>query len=156
MFLSTNVSHISLLIWVAIISYEPVVQSSATFCYPSITLWDVHVDFNLANQSITAITELRPFTSASSNFSELSANITGPPLSGRAYNGIEFDWTNEPDQFVLARKAAIRLQLPAAVFQAAVRGPGGLGRGGAFDNGGFVMLCSRVYVRYKLRSHSVF
>ncbi|TFK41506.1 hypothetical protein BDQ12DRAFT_570247, partial [Crucibulum laeve] len=62
-------------------------RASATFCYPSISLWDVNVSVDLASSNLTHVTELRPF-SASSNFSEFSANISS--LNGQAYNGINF------------------------------------------------------------------
>lgn len=92
--------------------------------------------------------ELHPFSS-SSNFSSLSANVTGAPLFGRAYNGIQFNLTN-PDEFVLERQNATRIQLPAAVFQAAVQSPQGLV--GSFDAGKFVDLSSAVYVSFISRN----
>lgn len=93
--------------------------------------------------NLTNVKELQPFSSAS-NFSSLSANITGPPLNGRAYNGIRFN-LSDPDEFVLRRLEALQLQLPAAVFQAAVQSPEGLL--GSFDADKFVNLATRVYVR---------
>lgn len=74
---------------------------------------------DIASQNITRVTELRPFTT-SSPFSDNSANVTGQPLNGRAYNGIMFNLT-DPDRFVLARANATQLQLPAAVYQAALQ-----------------------------------
>ncbi|PBK94756.1 hypothetical protein ARMGADRAFT_1164356 [Armillaria gallica] len=123
-------------------TYEPEAAASATLCFPSITLWDVNVNLDLASGNITRVTELRPFSS-SSNFSSLSANVTGPPLSGRAYNGIEFNLTN-PDRFVLARRNATQLQMPAAVFQAASQSPEGLI--GSFQANTFARLSTNVYV----------
>ncbi|KAK0438352.1 uncharacterized protein EV420DRAFT_1212338 [Desarmillaria tabescens] len=125
-------------------TYEPQAAASAALCFPSITLWDVNVNLDLASGNITQVTELRPFSS-SSNFSSLSANVTGPPLNGRAYNGIEFNLTN-PDRFVLARKNATQLQMPAAVFQAAVQSPEGLI--GSFQANTFARLSSNVYRTY--------
>jgi hypothetical protein len=110
------------------------------FCYPAITLLDVNVNVDLASGNITAVTELQPFSS-SSNF---SGNVTGPPLNGRAYNGIAFNLTN-PDQFVLERQNATRLQLPAAVYQAALQSSAGLI--GSFQADSFAVLCDHVYVR---------
>ncbi|KAG6888940.1 hypothetical protein C0995_004795 [Termitomyces sp. Mi166 len=125
-------------------SYQPVAKASATFCFPTLSLWDVNVNVDLASGNLTQVTELRPFSS-SSNFSSLSANVTGAPLLGRAYNGVDFNLTN-PDEFVLERQNATRLQLPAAVFQAAVQSPQGLL--GSFDAGRFVDLSTRVYTTY--------
>jgi hypothetical protein len=98
------------------------------------------VDIRTGN--ITSVTELRPFT-ASSNFSSTSANVTGNPLDGRAYNGIAFDLTN-PDQFVLARQNATNLQLPASVYQAALKTPTGFF--GSFQNATLSTLADEVYV----------
>lgn len=123
-------------------SYEPSVQSSATLCYPSFTLWDVNVNIDLASKNLTQVRELRPFTTAS-DFSSLSANVTGAPLNGRAYNGIKFNLT-DPDPFVLARQNATQLQMPAAVFQSAVQSPQGLE--GSFSADLFVQLATQVYV----------
>jgi hypothetical protein len=117
-------------------------MASATFCYPSLTLWDVNVNVDLASGNVTKVTELRPFSS-SSNFSSLSANVTGPPLNSRAYNGIKFNLTN-PDEFVRARLNATQLQLPAAVYQSAILSPEGLV--GSFQADRFVQLSNQVYV----------
>ncbi|KAG5637195.1 hypothetical protein H0H81_005408 [Sphagnurus paluster] len=125
-------------------TYKPTPAASATFCFPSLSFWEVQVQVDIATQSMTKVTELRPFSS-SSNFSSLSANITGAPLNGRAYNGIEFNLTT-PDQFVLSRQNATRLQLPAAVFQAAVQSPEGLV--GSFEANRFVELTNNVYTSY--------
>ncbi|KAH0581767.1 hypothetical protein J132_10903 [Termitomyces sp. J132] len=120
-------------------------KASATFCFPTISLFDVNVSVELANGNLSQVTELRPFSS-SSNFSSFSANVTGSPLFGRAYNGIQFNFTSSPDMFALERQNATRLQLPAAVFQAAVQSPQGLI--GSFDAGKFVDLSAKVYTTY--------
>ncbi|KAF5380067.1 hypothetical protein D9615_006118 [Tricholomella constricta] len=125
-------------------TYQPVPAASATFCFPSLSFWDVNVHVELATNNVTQVTELRPFSYAS-NFSSLSANVTGEPLRGRAYNGIEFSLTN-PDQFVLQRQDATRLQLSAAVYQAAVQSPEGLV--GSFGADRFVHLSTQVYTTY--------
>ncbi|KAG6809944.1 hypothetical protein H0H92_013993 [Tricholoma furcatifolium] len=123
-------------------TYNPTPSASATLCSPSISLWDVNVSVDLATMNLTEVTELGPFSS-SSNFSSLSGNVTGAPLFGNAYNGIAFNLTN-PDDFVLARENATKLQLPAAVFQAAVQSSAGLA--GSFEENSFVELSSQVYV----------
>ena len=130
--------------------YNPSPKSSATFCFPSFSLWEVNVNVDLASGNLTKVTELRPF-SASSNFSSLSANVTGPPLNGRAYNGVRFNLTN-PNQFILARENATQLQLPASVYQAAVQSPEGVS--GSFDNNHYTALSTQVYVRSFTFQHS--
>lgn len=125
-------------------TYEPQAQSSATFCFPGISLWSVQVQLDLANGTLLSVNELAVLSSAS-NFSEFSGNVTGPPLNGRAYNGVSFNLTN-PDRFVLGRQSATQLQLPAAVFQAATQSSAGLI--GSFEDNRFVGLSSQVYTTY--------
>ncbi len=126
--------------------YQPTPAASATLCFPSFTLWDVNVKVDLGSGNITKVTQLQPFSS-SSNFSSLSANVTGAPLNGRAYNGIQFNLT-DPDPFVLARRNATQLQMPAAVYQSAVQSPEGLV--GSFEADRFVRLSTNVYVSASL------
>jgi len=117
-------------------------MASATFCYPSISLWEVSAGVDIGTGNVTSVTEIRHFTQ-SSNFSSFSANVTGPPLNGRAYNGIRFNLTN-PDQFVLGRQNATQLQLPAGIYQAAINTPEGYQ--GSFSNNAFAALSDTVYV----------
>ncbi|KAF7761476.1 hypothetical protein Agabi119p4_9468 [Agaricus bisporus var. burnettii] len=119
-------------------------QASATFCQPTLELWDVTASVDIATGNVTDITPLQPFTSAS-NFSSLAANITGDPLDGRLYNGIQFDLEN-PDVFVQRRLEALQLQLPAAMYQAAVQSEPGLV--GSFDEDRFVSIANHVYTTY--------
>jgi hypothetical protein len=119
-------------------------MASATFCYPSISIWDVNVGVDIGTGNVIKVSDIRP----SSQYS----NVSGPPLNGRAYNGIRFDLTN-PDQFVLGRQNATQLQLPAAIYQAATQSPGGYV--GNFANGGFSALSDRVYVRIFCLSYSM-
>ncbi|KAL9709934.1 hypothetical protein Ac2012v2_006994 [Leucoagaricus gongylophorus] len=126
-------------------TYETVpAQATATLCAPSIELWEVMATVDIATGNITDISEMGPFTSAS-NFSSLSANVTGFPLNSRAYNGLQFELSN-PDEFVVRRLEAIQLQLPAAIFQAAVQSPDGVI--GSFDANRFVGLANKVYTTY--------
>lgn len=123
-------------------TYQPAPAASATFCFPSIQLFDVNVAVDLASGNLTDVTRLRPFR-RSSNFSSLSTNVTGVPLNGRAFNGIEFNLT-DPDIFVLSRLNATQLLIPSAVFQAAESSPEGLA--GVFSTNGFVQWAIQVYV----------
>jgi hypothetical protein len=132
-------------------TYEPNASASATFCSPSISLWDVTVNVDLATGNLTQVTVIRPFDASYSNFSSASANITGAPLDGRAYNGVSFPFAQN-NSFVLAREAAITLQLPAAVLQSAQNSPEGLAS--VFSTNGFAELSSQVYVRFFARSLS--
>lgn len=91
-------------------------------CFPTFTLWEVNVNVDLATKNLTRVTELRPFDQDHSPFASLSNNLTGPPLNGRAYNGVGFNLA-APDQYVLSRQAAIQLQLPAAIYQATLAKP---------------------------------
>lgn len=123
-------------------SYKPVAAASVTFCKPTLSFWEVTAGVDIRTGNVTTVTELRPFSSSSA-FSSLSANVTGAPLNGRAYNGIAFDLTN-PDPFVLARQNATRLQVPAAVYQAANQSPQGFAD--SFNGDALASLSNRVYV----------
>lgn len=128
-----------------IFTYQPTVQASATLCFPTFSLWEVNVNVDLATKNLTKVTELRPFNQDHSPFASLSANLTGPPLNGRAYNGVRFNLT-APNQYVLARQAAIQLQLPAAIYQAALSNQIGLLE--SLASGVFSQLSSQVYGTY--------
>ncbi|KAJ6510035.1 hypothetical protein C8R47DRAFT_1208087 [Mycena vitilis] len=127
-------------------TYDPTPKSSATFCSPAITLWDAEVTYDLGSGNVTSVLELRPFDASTSDFGSLSGNITGAPLNGRAYNGINFTLTNDNDKFIAARMNATQLTMPAAVFQAAVQSQQGLV--GSFDADLFVQWSNQVYNTY--------
>jgi hypothetical protein len=124
-------------------TYQPAAAASATFCTPSISLWDVTVNIDLATGNLTSVTPWRSFNASYSNYSSTSFNVTGPPLNGRAYNGIEFPFAQN-DRFAIARKDAVQLQLPAAAFEVAESSAGGLIA--AFGTNHFVDFSTRVYV----------
>jgi len=127
-------------------TYPPAggIASSATFCFPTISLWEVTVSLDLASGNLTSVSEIGPFNT-NSPFYQFSSNVSGDPLDGRAYNGIAFNLT-DPDRFVIARQNATDLQLPAAVFQAAEQSSFGLL--GAFLNNQFVELTNQIYTNY--------
>ncbi|PPQ90530.1 hypothetical protein CVT25_015820 [Psilocybe cyanescens] len=125
-------------------SYVPFAQASVTFCFPTIELREVNVGVDVGTGNVTQLSDIRQFSS-SSNFSSLSANVTGAPLNGRAYNGIKFQLST-PDQFILARENATQLQLPASIYQAAVKSPQGYV--GSFEAGTFHILSDQVYSIY--------
>ncbi|KAF9460651.1 hypothetical protein BDZ94DRAFT_888808 [Collybia nuda] len=124
--------------------YEPEIMASATFCYPSITLWDVNVSIDLASGNVTDVKEIRPFTSQS-NFSSYAGNITGTPLNGRAYNGIYLNFTQD-NEFISGRRNATRLQLPAAVYHSAQMSEGGTV--GSYHADTFFQWTNQVYTMY--------
>ncbi|KAJ6599302.1 hypothetical protein DFH09DRAFT_1130691 [Mycena vulgaris] len=126
-------------------TYLPSVESSATICYPQITIWDAAVTLDLGSGNLTSVHELRPFNASTSKFGSLSGNLTGAPLNGRAYNGINFTLTTQ-DKFVIARMNATQLTMPAAVFQAAVQSPQKLQ--GSFEADLFVNWSNQVYRTY--------
>lgn len=119
-------------------------KGSATYCAPSISLWDVTAIIDLNSGNLTDVQEIDPFDASTSPFASLSANVTGAPLNGRAFNGIVFNLTNA-DEFVIGRSNATDLQLPASIFQAATAAPGGLQD--AFNSNSFVGMATKVYVR---------
>jgi hypothetical protein len=81
-------------------TYIPSANASATICYPAISLWDATVTLDLGSGNLTSVHQLQPFNATTSKFGSLSANVTGAPLNGRAYNGINFTLAS-PDKFVI-------------------------------------------------------
>lgn len=116
-------------------------QGSATHCAPTISLWEVEAQVDIASMNLTSVQEIRPFDASTSPFSAAADNITA--LNGQAYNGVAFD-APYPDQFVLQRENATNVMLPASILQAASTGPGGLT--GAFANNSFTSMATQVYV----------
>jgi len=131
--------------WFFTFDTTPGPQGSATYCAPTISLWDVTALIDINTGNLTDVQEIQPFDSSTSPFASLSANLTGSPLNGRAFNGIVFNLTN-PDQFVIGRSNATDLQLPASIFQAATTAPGGLPA--AFQSNSFVGMATKVYGVY--------
>ncbi|KAJ7507525.1 hypothetical protein B0H11DRAFT_2153199 [Mycena galericulata] len=128
-------------------TYTPTATASATFCNPAISLWDAEVTLDLASGNVTNVHQLRPFNASTSPFGSLSGNVTGAPLEGRAYNGINFTLVApNNDKFVVARMNATQLTMPAAVFQAAVQSSAGLE--GSFSADLFVNWSNQVYSTY--------
>jgi len=130
-------------------------QGSATYCAPAISLYEVAVEVDIATGNLTSVQEIRPFSANSTSpFESLSGNITGDPLNGRAYNGIQFNLTGA-DQFVVARQNATNLQLPSSILQKALASPGGLTS--AFTTNSFTGMAVQVYTTYlKLIAKSVY
>jgi hypothetical protein len=126
-------------------------MSSATFCRPSFSILEVNVGVDIRTGNVTKVSEIRPF-SRHTTFSSFSANVTGPPLNGRAYNGIWFNLT-DPDQFAPGWQNARQLHLPAAIFQAVIQSPEGYV--GNIANGGFSILSDKVYVGTFCSSYSM-
>jgi len=128
-------------------TYTPTAMASATFCTPAISLWDAEVTLDIASGNVTNVNVLGPFNATTSPFASLSGNLTGAPLDGRAYNGINFTLVApNNDKFVIARMNATQLTMPAAVFQAAVQSAQGLEA--SFTADLFVNWSNQVYSTY--------
>jgi len=120
-------------------------QTSATFCAPTISLFDVIATVDINTGNLTTVEEIQPFNASTSLFASLSQNITGAPLNGRAFNGIVFNLTGV-NEFVVGRANATDMQLPASIIQAASKGSGGLSA--AFQTNSFVGIATTVYGTY--------
>lgn len=126
-------------------TYEPAAAASVTLCAPTIQVQNVAIAVDLGSSNLTSVTTLGNVTAGEGNFTQFAGNVTGDPLDGRAYNGL--NWTRNQlvsDPFVNARATAIQLQLPAAVFQSAEQSQEGLTA--AFANNSFAELSATVYV----------
>lgn len=140
---TTNSSFAPAIFW--FFTYSPKAMASVTLCAPQITLLNVEATIDLASTNLTQVRPLGNLTVGQGQLSQYAGNITGAPLYGRAYNGL--NWTNLiSDPFVNARAGAIQLQLPAAVFQSAVQSAEGLTA--AFVNNTFASLSATVYRKY--------
>ena len=118
--------------------YTSSAMASATFCFPSVSIWEVNVGVDIRTGNVTDVTEIRP-----SQHPSFSLNVTDTPLNGSSYNGIGFDLTN-PDELVLGRQNAIQVQLATVIYREAIRSPEGYV--GTFANGRFSTLTDKVYV----------
>ncbi|KAI0305146.1 hypothetical protein B0F90DRAFT_1701694 [Multifurca ochricompacta] len=142
-FNTTDVSFAPVIFW--FFTYSPTAMASVTMCVPEITLLNVEATVDLASSNLTHVRPLSNLTVGQGVSTEYAGNVTGAPLYGRAYNGL--NWTNlVSDPFVNARAGAIQLQLPAAVFQHAVQSAEGLTE--AFVNNTFASLSATVYTKY--------
>ncbi|KAG5220189.1 Non-specific serine/threonine protein [Salix suchowensis] len=103
-----------------------------------------NVNVDIASQNLTQVTELRPFNPASSNFSDFAGNVTGAPLNGRAYNGIEFPFAlNNPDRGETPFAYKCPRGSPSSESECA-------GLEGSFQADRFVQLSTQVYVSTNL------
>ncbi|TFY73179.1 hypothetical protein EWM64_g10833, partial [Hericium alpestre] len=145
-FANTDVAFLPVIFW--FFTYQPTAMASVSMCRPSIALHNVAVEVDLHSGNLTSVSKLSDVVVGQGNFTGFAGNVTGPPLNGQAYNGL--NWTASQlvvDPFVLQRANAIQLQLPAAVFQNAVQNyPGGVTT--AFQNNAFAPLSAQVYTTY--------
>ncbi|KAF8262466.1 hypothetical protein EI94DRAFT_1602111 [Lactarius quietus] len=140
---TSNSSFAPAIFW--FFTYSPNPMASVTMCAPQITLLNVEATVDLASTNLTHVEPLGNLTVGQGQFTQYAGNITGAPLYGQAYNGL--NWTDVvSDPFVSARAGAIQLQLPAAVFQNAVQSAEGLTA--AFVNNAFSSLSATVYRKY--------
>ena len=118
-------------------TYQPSPAASITLCTPNITLLDVHatIDLSSGELGIGPLGPLGSNTGTPKSLAQYAGNVTQP------YNGMFFD-VDLSDPFVAGRQDAIRLALPAAVFQSAEAG----NLTEAFVQNSFAGLSERVYV----------
>jgi hypothetical protein len=102
------------------------------------------VSVDLAS-NVTNVRPLSNLTNGQGPFMQYADNVTGVPLLGNAYNGL--NWTNLTldDPHVTDRANAVQQQLASAVFQYVVRSATGLA--GA-NNNTFLFLTETVYVSF--------
>jgi len=106
-------------------AWSPNSMTSVTLCAPKITLLNVEASIDLGSSNLTDVRVLSNLTVGQDPLTQYAGNVTGAPLYGRAYNGL--NWTSfGTDPLVAARAGAVQLQLPAAAFQSAVQSPAGL------------------------------
>ncbi|KAH9990969.1 hypothetical protein BJV74DRAFT_836704 [Russula compacta] len=140
---TTNATFAPVIFW--FFTYSPTPMASVTMCAPTIALLNVEASVDLASSNLTNVRPLSNLTAEQGAFTQYAGNITGAPLYGKAYNGL--NWTDlVSDPFVTARAEAVQLQLPAAVFQNAVQSAEGLTA--AFQNNTFASLSATVYRKY--------
>ncbi|KAI0292909.1 hypothetical protein BC826DRAFT_1017480 [Russula brevipes] len=126
-------------------AWSPNPMTSVTLCVPKITLLNVEASIDLGSSNLTDVRVLSNLTVGQDPLTQYAGNITGAPIYGRAYNGL--NWTSlGTDPLVAARAGAVQLQLPAAAFQSAVQSPTGLTA--AFVNNTFASLSADVYRKY--------
>jgi hypothetical protein len=134
-------------------TWSPNAMASVTMCAPTITLLNVEASIDLVSSNLTDVRPLSNLTVGQDPLTQHAGNMTGAPLYGRAYNGL--NWTSlGTDPFVAARAGAVQLQLPAAAFQSAVKSPAELTA--AFTNNTFASLSADVYVSSSLREYSTY
>jgi hypothetical protein len=124
-------------------------QVSATYCAPTISLFEVTAEVDINTGNLTSVQEIQPFNPSTSPFASLSQNVTGAPLNSQAFNGIVFNLTGADDALFRTSNAT-NLQIPAAIFQAASKAPGGLTA--AFQTNSFVGMATKVYVGMRCRN----
>lgn len=152
---TTNVEFQAVMFWYFHkdqLTGRPLVQS--IFCQPIITAFNVRATASLNNGTLINVTSIDTYTRAN--------NVTGAPQNSQAFNGyaqclrrFTFFFTealpsrvvfnNSTNTFVQARATATRSGVPGAIFRFASQQPNG--PGSVFENGGFLDITRRVYVR---------
>jgi hypothetical protein len=129
------------------------VLASVTMCNQTITLLNVEVSVDLATSNLTNVRPLSNLTVGQGPFTQYAGNITGAPLYGGAYNGV--NWTNitQGDPYVSNRAGAVQQQLASTVFQYIVGTPGGLTKA---DNATFGSLAKTVFVSFSPHGYSTY
>jgi hypothetical protein len=130
------------------------VLSSVTMCNQSIALLNVEASVDIASGTLKHVRPLSNLTVGQDPFTQYAGNITGAPLYGGAYNGV--NWTNVTlgDPYVSDRAGAVQQQLASTVFQYIVDSPENEGEGlTRADNATFGLLAKTVYVSFSPHGH---
>ncbi|TFK63948.1 hypothetical protein BDN72DRAFT_802770 [Pluteus cervinus] len=112
-------------------------NAKAVFCSPSIEAYDVQAGAKLSDGSLYTVSALNDYAPTN--------NVTGPPLSGKAFNALLFP--NNSNPFIQARATAIASAISGAVFRFAAQSPAGTQ--GTFDlPNGFLDITSTIYKQH--------
>ncbi|KAF5347802.1 hypothetical protein D9756_010270 [Leucocoprinus leucothites] len=112
-------------------------EARTVFCTPNLLPFSVTATAHLLDGKLDSC-----FKSGTFNQSN---NVTGPPLNGKAFNGVIFD--ESPDPFIRARATAISSGVSGTIFRTASNQPQGLQA--IFDlPNGMLDLTSRIYTQH--------
>ncbi|KAF7416233.1 hypothetical protein PC9H_002498 [Pleurotus ostreatus] len=121
-------------------------EAKAVFCTPAIKASNVEASVDLEKKTMSACVQKGDLSKPN--------NVTGPPLNGRAYNGLIFNFSpdeqdarNNPDRFVAARATAVAAGVSGAIFRLASQQSGGLQATFDLPNG-FLDLTTQVYTQH--------
>lgn len=112
-------------------------QVSAIFCQPSMKVFVIMTSMNLNNGTLGECTTLQNFTEPN--------NVTGDPLNGQVFNGVEFDASS--NVYIAARAIAINSGLPGTVYRYASQQPGGI-QSVYNDSYGWLNATSKIYAQH--------
>lgn len=112
-------------------------QVWAILCQPSMKAFVIMTSMNLNNGTLGECTTLQNFTEPN--------NVTGDPLNGQVFNGVEFDASS--NVYIAARAIAINSGLPGTVYRYASQQPGGI-QSVYNDSYGWLNATSKIYTQH--------